>query len=66
MGVLIRIILRYLAAFLVAKGIFAPDIGNLFASDPEILAAAQLAMGAVSAAAAEAYYYLARRFGWRT
>lgn len=64
MGVLIRIILRYLAAFLVAKGVFSPDIGDLFAYDPDILLAVQVAAGVVSAAVAETYYYLARRFGW--
>lgn len=66
MGVLTRILLRYIAMLLVAKGFFSPELGDLFASDPDILMAAQVASGAVVAAAVEGWYYLAKRFGWPT
>src|SRR5690606_601462 len=35
MSVAVRIVLRYLAAFLVAKGVLLPADGALFATDPE-------------------------------
>ena len=63
-SVIIRIALRYLAAALVAKGVFSPDIGGLLSSDPDISIMAEIAAGAAVGLAAEAWYYLANRFGW--
>lgn len=66
MDVLIRILLRYLAMFLVAKGFFSPELGDLFASDPDILSIAQVVVGLVAGLVAEGWYVIAKRFGWRT
>lgn len=63
-SVIIRIALRYLAAALVAKGILSPDIGGLLSHDPDISMMADIAAGAVIGLFAEAWYYLANRFGW--
>lgn len=64
MSVVIRITLRYLAAALVAKGVFSPDVGNLLSNDPDISMMVEIAAGAVIGLSAEAWYYLANRFGW--
>lgn len=66
MDVLIRILLRYFAMFLVAKGFFSPELGDLFGSDPDILAMAQVVAGLVAGLVAEGWYVIAKRFGWRT
>lgn len=66
MAVLARILLRYLAGFLVFKGLFAPDMGNVLATDPDILAWTQLGLGFAASGVAEAWYWLARKFGWST
>lgn len=59
-AVLIRIGLRYGAAVLVARGFLTDDAGSSLATDPDI----QLALGVALGAAAEGWYFLARRFGW--
>jgi hypothetical protein len=63
-SVIIRIGLRYLAAALVAKGVFSPEIGSLLSNDPDISMMIEIAAGAVVGLSAEAWYYLASRFGW--
>lgn len=65
-SVLTRIVLRYLAAMLVAKGLLTSDMTDVFVTDPDILAAAEIAIGVVIGAVAEGWYYLARRLGWET
>lgn len=59
-SVLIRIGLRYGAAYLVARGLLSPEDGATLATDPDV----QMLVGAAMGAAAEGWYYLARRFGW--
>lgn len=63
-AVFARIALRYVAAFLIAKGLLAPDLGDQISADPDIIMALELAAGAAVGAAAEGWYYLAHRFGW--
>lgn len=63
-SVLIRIALRYLAAALVARGLFSPDIGGLLSSDPDISMMVEIVAGALIGLCAETWYYLANRFGW--
>lgn len=65
-SVIIRIALRYLAGILAAKGLLAPEIGDLLATDPEILAGLQVVSGMALAALAEGWYKLARQMGWET
>lgn len=66
MAPFIRIALRYLAAFLVTKGILAPEIGDPLGADPDIVAVVEIAIGALIAFGTEFYYWAARRLGWRT
>ncbi|QWW70171.1 hypothetical protein [Rhizobium sp. WYJ-E13] len=62
--VFIRILLRYLAAILVTRGLIAPDLGEMISRDPDVAMALQIASGALIAATAEGWYYLAHRCGW--
>lgn len=55
-----RIALRYVAGYLVFKGLLPPDLAEMIANDPEVAAAAGLLIGA----AVEGAYALAVRFGW--
>lgn len=63
-GVIIRILLRYAAATLVARGLLTPDDGSVFAADPDLAMMIETGLGFAMGAAAEGWYYLARRFGW--
>lgn len=65
MGVIARIILRYIAGALIAKGFLDPDLGNTIAVDPEIEMGLQVGLGLVIGAVTEFAYGLARRFGWQ-
>lgn len=63
-SVIIRILLRYVAAALVAKGLLSPGLGEYITDDPEVAALVEIAAGVAAGAAAELWYTLARRFGW--
>lgn len=65
-AVLARIILRYVAAALVAKGVFSTDVGATLAGDMDIQGVAEIVVGLVASGAAESWYALAKRFGWST
>lgn len=62
-AVVTRITLRYAAGLLVAKGLLAPELGTQLSADPDIAAIAQVLIGGAFGVLAEAWYYLARRFG---
>ncbi|MGZ2448281.1 hypothetical protein ACVIRO_001035 [Rhizobium ruizarguesonis] len=62
--VIVRILLRYLAAVLVTRGLLSPDLVDFISNDPDIAMAIQVAAGGLVAAAAEGWYVLAHRFGW--
>lgn len=62
----VRIILRWLAGILVAKGWFAPEDGLWLQTDPDIAMIGQMALGFGVGLLAEAWYVVAKRFGWRT
>lgn len=64
MSVFIRILLRWVAGFLIAKGIFAPDDAQIFTADPEIERLLVTGLGSLAGAVAEGWYALARRWGW--
>lgn len=57
-----RIILRYLAGYLVLKGIIPQDVADMIEQDPELAGA----VGALIALAVEGAYAFAKRMGWRT
>ena len=63
---LIRIVLRYLAGALVAKGIFDPDTGAALANDPEVAAYVEMVAGVVIGTATEWWYARAARKGGPT
>lgn len=65
-GVIVRILLRYLAAAMVARGLISVDIGDTLSGDADIAAALELVVGLAVAAVTEGWYFLARRFGWST
>jgi hypothetical protein len=58
----IRIGLRYIAGYLVIKGLMPQDMAETLANDPEVVAM----IGIVIAAAVEGAYALAKRWGWTT
>lgn len=55
---LIRIFLRYLSGFLIAKGILGAEYD--LSADPELVTLIGVAIGAIT----EAFYIAARRLGW--
>lgn len=59
---LIRILLRYLAGYLVIRGLVPQDIADMIAQDPELAAL----VGSAIALAVEGAYALAKKFRWRT
>lgn len=65
MSVFIRILLRYVAAFLVAKGFLSPEAGNLIATDPDFSIALEILVGCGVAVAVELWYVIAVRMGWK-
>lgn len=66
MSVLIRILIRYAAAALVAKGVLSPGLGDMLALDPDVSAVIEIAAGGMAAASVELWYAVAKRFGWAT
>jgi hypothetical protein len=61
MGPYIRIVLRYGVG-----GIVGYELGDLLASDPDVIAVTTAASAAVVGAGTEAVYALAKKWGWRT
>lgn len=64
MSVFVRIFLRWLAGFLIAKGIFSESDASMIATDPELAAMIEVGLGMALGAISEAWYFLARKFGW--
>lgn len=63
-AVIIRIALRYAAGALVAKGFVSIEDGNMITSDPELAQMLEIGAGMALGVASEAWYAIARRFGW--
>jgi hypothetical protein len=61
-AVIARIALRYISGALVIKGLLPEDSG--IATDPDVLNVVEVALGLAIGATAEAWYIIARRFGW--
>ncbi len=59
-GPISRILLRYLAGFLVLKAVLPEDVGNMISTDPDLVAV----VGALIAGGVEGFYMLARKYGW--
>jgi len=62
----VRIGLRYLAAYLVAKGLLPNDVADLLSSDPDLAIGVEALIGLLLGGLVEGWYVLARRLGWRT
>ncbi len=63
MAPFIRIFLRYLGGYLVARGFLAQSDAGLF-NDPELVAAISYGGAALCALASEAWYWAAKKWGW--
>jgi hypothetical protein len=62
--VIVRILLRYVAAALVAHGLLSPDLGGFISHDPDIETAVNVFAGAFLGVLSEGWYFLAHRYGW--
>lgn len=60
-----RIILRYGAGYLVLHGLLSAGDGKGLVGDADALALTEMVLGAGLAAMTEAWYYLAKRLGWK-
>ena len=63
-GPFARILLRYLAGVLVARGLI--DDGSVLSGDPDVLSVVETILGLLAAGASEAWFYLAKKYGWTT
>lgn len=61
-AVLIRIALRYVAAFLVARGALSAEVGDTLSADGDIAQMLELALGSMVGVAAEVWLYAERKF----
>lgn len=61
-SVIIRILLRYAAGVLVAKGLLLPDMAGELSTDQEIIDILVVAAGIGIGALTEAWYWMARKW----
>ena len=66
MAPIIRIFLRYATFPLLYYGLISEGEASDLIADPEIAQWVSLAAGTVAPIAAEAWFFLAKRFGWKT
>lgn len=66
MAVFIRILLRYGAGALVTYGLMTAEAGDSLATDPDVAMALEVVAGLVASAIAEGWFWLAKRYGWKT
>lgn len=64
MSAFVRIFLRYLAAYMVARGFLTEGDGSMLSSDPDLAMMLETGIGFASGAIAEVWFILARKFGW--
>jgi hypothetical protein len=62
--VLIRILLRYGAGILVARGLLGAEDAASISTDPDIQMAIEVGIGGAMALASEGWLWLAHRFNW--
>lgn len=61
MSAIARILLRYIAAMLVAKGLLTEADGTTLGMDADVLALVETGLGLAISAATEAWFWLSRR-----
>jgi len=61
-----RIFLRYFAMALVMWGWLAPSDRQMLATDPELAGLLEIGIGLAISIGTEAWYWLAKRWGWAT
>ena len=62
----VRIILYILAGWLFSSGRVSAEIRDMLTTDPDVVAAVQAGIAAVTAGASWVWWRLAKRFGWST
>lgn len=62
----IRILLRYIAGYLVLHGFFSQDDASTFMSDPDIAAVLEMGAGVCLGYVVEQWTVFARKMGWKT
>lgn len=65
-GLLARLILRYVAGALIAKGLLSDADGDWINADPDLMELVTAGVGFAIMFATEYAYRLAKRFGWKT
>ncbi|WEX07361.1 hypothetical protein [Chelativorans sp. AA-79] len=63
-GLIARIIIRYIAGALVAKGLLSAEDAYFINADPELVDLVTTTIGAGLMIATEWFYWLARKLGW--
>ncbi len=66
MAPIIRILMRYGIGALVTYGYLSADDGGSISADPDIQFVAEMLLGAAAAALNEAWYAVAKKWGWAT
>lgn len=70
---IVRIIMRYAAGALIAKGMVDADLGRMLATDKDVFTlltplvdvAVATLPGMIVGAASEGWYWMAKKFGWK-
>lgn len=65
-GPIVRILLRVVAGAIMSKGYFDQETVDWISTDPDISMYAEMGLGFVVLSCSEFYYFLAKKFGWRT
>jgi hypothetical protein len=63
-GPIARILARYLAGALIAKGFLDATTGSALATDADVVAVVQTVLGLAVGGVTEGFYFLARKLGW--
>lgn len=66
MAPIIRILLHILFGVLVTRGLMTQSVADMLRADPDVQVIIELVAGVAASAAAWGWYFLAKRFGWRT
>lgn len=65
-GVVSRIVLRYLVGGLVTWGLISVDLGAAITGDADVLSVVTVGLSIVAGLVTEGWYWAAKRLGWAT